>query len=69
MEESNFVIKIPNGSGDREEKGRTSTGIDLPQMVKLLKNPGAKSVASGKVSPGNNDNLASQGAENNESKK
>ena len=71
MEETNIVIKIPNGTSDREEKDKASTGLSLPRMVKLPKPPGAKSGASGKVSPAGpgNDNPALHGTENNESAK
>ena len=69
MDEANIVIKIPNGTSDGEEKAKTSSGLGLPRMVKLLKPPGAKSGASGKVSPGTSDNLAHNGTENNESHK
>ena len=67
MENTNIVIKIPNGTGDREEKGKVSTGLSLPRMVRLPKPPGAKSGASGKVSPAGqgNENPALHGQENN----
>ena len=66
MEETKIVIKIPNGTSDVEEKAKTSTGLGLPLMVKMPKPPGAKSRASGKVSPGpGNENLAPNVPENN----
>ena len=64
MENTNIVIKIPNGN---EEKGKVGTGLSLPRMMKLPKPPGAKSGASGKVSPAGhgNENPALHGQENN----